>query len=67
MENKPSGYLKDRFKETVQKMKETGAEKQGVAGEEFFVTTKPDDEPDGTLFLAGLKEDGKYYVLCMEK
>ena len=67
MENKPSGYLKDRFKETVEKMIETGAEKQGVSGEQFFVTTNPNNEPDGTLFLAGLKRDGKHYVLCTKR
>lgn len=62
-----SQTLQERFKQTVKKMESEKTKREHISGESFFVTTEPDKEPKGTLFLGALKgEDGNKYVLCQK-
>ncbi|MFO7801356.1 MAG: hypothetical protein R6V55_03555 [Desulfovermiculus sp.] len=66
MQYNTSSYLKKRFYETVDKMVQDNLKKKYIEGEEFFVTTDPDSEPEGTLFLGAFRRDGAEYVLCQK-
>ncbi|MGM0629320.1 MAG: hypothetical protein ACQESA_02750 [Patescibacteria group bacterium] len=62
-----SQTLQERFKQTVKKMESENLKREYISGESFFVTTEPDKEPRGTLFLGALEgEDRQEYVLCQQ-
>jgi len=59
-----SENLRKEAEKMIADMAQNRKEKAHLNEKGFFITTRPENEPPGTLFLETIKKNEKQYTIC---